>query len=200
MRRPGSYSAGPRGAVSRRADPRDSGGRNGSAGFGGGDAPAAAELTEEALEAWGRRLGSRAVETSAFVALRGPLGAGKTRLVQAACRGAGVDEPVLSPTFTLVHTYAGRSGPVHHVDLYRIRDPEELAELGWHDLLAGDAPVFVEWAERAGPALPLERWEVRLEMGSLPDTRRVEVAAVGGALPVPPPCADGRADVAEGSG
>lgn len=145
------------------------------------------ELDEPALERWGRRLGEAAVRERAFLALQGPLGAGKTRLVQAACRGAGVVEDALSPTFTLVHRYEGKYGPVWHVDLYRIEDPSELVDLAWDDLLAGDAPVFVEWAERAGERLPAARWEVRLAMSGCPDTRRVRVTARGGAPPPPSP-------------
>lgn len=150
------------------------------------DRPAVeAELTESELERWGRRLGAAAARSGAFLALHGPLGAGKTRLVQAACRGAGAVEEALSPTFTLVHRYEGDRGPIWHVDLYRIERPAELVDLGWDDLVDGADPVFVEWAERAGDWLPPDRWEVRLAMGGRPETRRVRVAARG-AAPAPP--------------
>lgn len=162
-------------------------------------APGAVELTERELERWGRRLGAAAARRRVFVALHGPLGAGKTRLVQAACRGAGALEGALSPTFTLVNRYEGEAGPVWHVDLYRVEDPAELADLGWDDLVAGEAPVFVEWAERAGEFLPEDRWELWLAMGSHAGTRRVRAAALGSAPPVPPPGAadDGRGDERE---
>lgn len=143
------------------------------------------ELSEDALRGWGRRLGRAAAEAKAFVALFGPLGAGKTTLVQAACAGAGVEEPVTSPTFTLVHRYRSPGGPVYHVDLYRIADPSELTELGWDDLVAGEGPVFVEWAERAGEALPGDRWDVHLGMGSAGETRRLRVVPRG-QVPLPP--------------
>ncbi|MFQ5679302.1 MAG: tRNA (adenosine(37)-N6)-threonylcarbamoyltransferase complex ATPase subunit type 1 TsaE [Gemmatimonadota bacterium] len=146
-----------------------------------------AELTEEALEAWGRRLGARAAEAGTFVALVGPLGSGKTRLVQAACRGCAVVDPVLSPTFTLVHRYMGGQGPVYHCDLYRLRDAGELADLGWDDLLAAEGPVYVEWAERASGALPGDRWEIRLEIGARTAMRTVRAVAYGRAPPVPDP-------------
>lgn len=145
------------------------------------------ELTEAELERWGRRLGAAAACAGAFVALHGPLGAGKTRLVQAACRGAGVVDDALSPTFTLVHRYEVESRPVWHVDLYRIEDISELADLGWDELLGGDAPVFVEWAEKAGDRLPPDRWEVRLDFGSAPERRRARIVAVGSAPPPPLP-------------
>ncbi len=146
------------------------------------------ELGPRAMERWGRRLGAEAAAVGAFVALTGPLGAGKTTLVRAACRGLGVDDPVLSPTFTLVHTYRGRGGLlVHHADLYRLEGgPEELREIGWEELLRAEGPVFVEWAERAGPELPADRWDVALAFGPGPGTRRV-AATARGALPAPPP-------------
>ena len=145
----------------------------------------AVELDLSALRAFARRLGRAAAESGVFVALHGPLGAGKTTLVQAACAALGVDEDVLSPTFTLVHRYRGAAADVLHVDLYRIESSEELPGLGWDDLVAAEVPVFVEWAERAGPELPRDRWEVRLAPGRRPELRRVSVRALG-AAPEPP--------------
>lgn len=144
-------------------------------------------LSEEALAEWGGRLGRRALEGRVFVALYGPLGSGKTTLVQAACRGAGVVEPVLSPTFTLIHEYAAGDRTVYHADLYRVDDPEELAQIGWDYLLTADGPVFVEWADRAGAWLPDDRWEIRLAMGDDPETRRVRTSVRGDVPPVPSP-------------
>ena len=66
-----------------------------------------------------------------FLALRGPLGAGKSVLARAVARGAGVEGPLPSPTFNLVFRYQGATADVVHVDLYRIHDPRELKELGW---------------------------------------------------------------------
>lgn len=146
----------------------------------------AVELELAELRAWGRRLGAAAREAGAFVALYGPLGAGKTALVQAACEGAGAEEPATSPTYALVHEYESAGPRIRHLDLYRIASPAELDELGWEELGWGNAPVFVEWAERAGDRLPAERWEVCLEMGSEPDLRRVRTAARGEAPPPPP--------------
>lgn len=149
------------------------------------DAPAV--LSEAALTRWGRELGAEALRTRAFVCLYGPLGAGKSTLARAACAGAGVGRPVPSPTFILVQRYRGAGGvPVWHADLYRLGSPEELWDLGWPELLEGEGPAFVEWAERAAGQLPADRWEV--ELGFLPDParRRAAVRAVGGAPPPPP--------------
>ena len=146
-----------------------------------------AVLDEAALVRWGRALGETAAREGLFVALYGPLGAGKTRLAQAACAGAGVREAVTSPTYTLVHWYEGAGGPVAHADLYRIRDASELPALGWEELESHAGPVFVEWAERAGEELPPARWEIRLEFACGQTRRAVTARARGGAPAVPKP-------------
>lgn len=112
-----------------------------------------AELSEPELAAWGEAFG-RAVRAPACITLAGDLGAGKTTLVQAIARGIGVIEPVTSPTYALVHEYASPRGAVHHLDLYRLRDPSQLVQLGWDDLLHGGGIVLVEWPERAEGSLP----------------------------------------------
>ena len=87
---------------------------------------------------------------------------GKTTLVKAVCEGLGVEEPVTSPTFALVHQYRGARGMVFHLDLYRIMAPQDLANLAWDEILGANAVVLVEWPERAGPALPSPEVAVRL--------------------------------------
>jgi tRNA threonylcarbamoyl adenosine modification protein YjeE len=110
-------------------------------------------LTEEEMVAWGRSLG-RAARPPLLVTIRGDLGAGKTTLARAICRGYGVDEEVTSPTFTLVHRYSAPRSPVYHIDLYRLRGPSDLQNIGWDDILAEEALVIVEWPERAGDIIP----------------------------------------------
>lgn len=153
----------------------------------GEDGGAGRLLTEEELEEWGRRLGRAAARGRTFVALYGPLGAGKSTLVRAAARGAGVrDGPVPSPTYTLVqeHALPGR-GTFFHVDLYRVSGGRDLSEIGWDRLLAADGPVFVEWADRAEGALPPDRWEVTLRIPEDRTRRRVRLLRHGSA-PRPP--------------
>ena len=116
-------------------------------------------LTERELVRWGERIGAE-VEPPLFLALRGPLGAGKSVLARAVARGAGVEGSIPSPTFNLVFRYDGVTSDVVHMDLYRIHDPEELKELGWDELVCGDEIMLVEWPERAGGLLPSDRWEV----------------------------------------
>jgi tRNA threonylcarbamoyladenosine biosynthesis protein TsaE len=111
------------------------------------------------------------------VGLAGDLGAGKTRLVQGAADGLGVEGPVLSPTFMLVREYDG-DPPVHHVDAYRLSGPLELEDLGLEDVLSPDAVVFVEWADRVAAALPDSWLELDLHITD-DDRREIEVRPHG---------------------
>jgi tRNA threonylcarbamoyl adenosine modification protein YjeE len=115
-----------------------------------------------ALDAFARRLAAQLVPGD-VVALRGPLGAGKTTLVRALVRALhGSDESVSSPTFVFRQTYAG-TPTIEHIDLYRLDDPAEVAELALDDALGPDRIVLIEWPERAGAWLPPGRVEVVIE-------------------------------------
>jgi tRNA threonylcarbamoyladenosine biosynthesis protein TsaE len=129
-------------------------------------------LTQPELIAWGEKFG-RVASAPLVVAISGELGAGKTTLVQAICRGYGVAEDVTSPTFALVHRYAAPRSPVYHLDLYRLKSPDELRNLGWDDLLGDDALVLIEWPERAGDELPHDHVPISLQHLPGDDTRRV---------------------------
>jgi tRNA threonylcarbamoyladenosine biosynthesis protein TsaE len=136
------------------------------------------EETRAAAALLGRLLRGRGLA----IALVGPLGAGKTAFVQGLAEGLGVAEaPVLSPTFVLASEYAGAGGArLAHVDLYRIASAGELEAAGFRDLLAPDAVVAVEWADRFPEALPEDRLEVRIARPGrgAPGTHR-EILAVG---------------------
>jgi tRNA threonylcarbamoyladenosine biosynthesis protein TsaE len=110
-------------------------------------------VTREELVGWGEALG-RASHPPLVITLAGELGSGKTTLVQAICRGYGVTEPVTSPTFAIVHRYDAPRSPVFHLDLYRLRGPQELTNIGWDDVLSSHALVMIEWPERAHGFLP----------------------------------------------
>ncbi|MCK5411444.1 MAG: tRNA (adenosine(37)-N6)-threonylcarbamoyltransferase complex ATPase subunit type 1 TsaE [Gemmatimonadetes bacterium] len=143
-------------------------------------------VDEEELVLWGAELGRVAASSDTFVALYGALGSGKSTLVRSACRAAGVEGPVPSPTFTLVNRHALPDGRyVHHVDLYRIESADQVWELGWEELVSGPGPVFVEWAERAAALLPRDRWDVRLGFVDEPLLRRVQACPYGDAPELP---------------
>ena len=120
-----------------------------------------ADLSREEMAAWGESFGAR-LTAPRVVTLSGDLGAGKTTLAQAICRGYGVQEAVTSPTFGVVHEYASPRTPVLHLDLFRLRGPQELAGIGWEDVLARRALVLIEWPERAGAELPQGAEAIRL--------------------------------------
>lgn len=119
-------------------------------------------LTRDELLAWGEAFG-RAARPPLCVAIAGELGAGKTTLVQAICRGYGVTEPVTSPTFALVHEYVARLSPVFHLDLFRLKHPGELAGIGWEDIAGATALLLIEWPERAGDLLPRDHVGIELQ-------------------------------------
>lgn len=114
------------------------------------------------LRAWGHRLGER-LRPPALVALSGELGAGKTTLAQSICNGVGVREDVTSPTFALVNQYEADGTTVYHLDLYRLRGPDDLTNLGWDDIVNSKAIVIVEWPDRAADRLPPDAIHIVLE-------------------------------------
>lgn len=98
------------------------------------------------------------------VALDGPLGAGKTRLVQAVAAACGVDRrEVVSPTFVLMHEYQG-SKPIYHVDAYRLRDDDEFNQLGVDEHFGSPNLVFIEWAGRIERCMPPDRLDIAISV------------------------------------
>jgi tRNA threonylcarbamoyladenosine biosynthesis protein TsaE len=144
-------------------------------------------LTEPELVAWGTRVG-REARTPLVLALDGDLGTGKSTLARAIAHGAGVEGGVPSPTFNLLFRYDLPGGAhVHHLDLYRLEREDEVWELGWDELGAGERDlVLIEWAARAGHLLPEPRWDVRMEEAGAPDRRCIWLAPVGGPPELPP--------------
>ena len=96
-----------------------------------------------------------------LIVLVGGLGAGKTRFVQGFARAMGVDEPVTSPTFALVHNYAGRV-PIVHADLYRMVSEHEVLDLGLDEALDGGAIALVEWGDIASDVLNPDRLTITI--------------------------------------
>jgi tRNA threonylcarbamoyladenosine biosynthesis protein TsaE len=128
-------------------------------------------LDETELADWGERFGHIA-QPPLIVTITGELGAGKTTLAKAICRGYGVTDDVTSPTFTLVHQYAAPRSPVYHLDLYRLRSPDELTNLGWDEILSEEALVLIEWPEHAGNRLAHSHVPISLQhLPERPDRR-----------------------------
>jgi tRNA threonylcarbamoyladenosine biosynthesis protein TsaE len=116
--------------------------------------------SEEDTELAGAELG-KDLEPGSVVALFGGLGAGKTTFVRGLASAAGYKGRVTSPTYVIVNEYPGRI-PVFHFDMYRLKGPEELGELGWEDYLDRGGICVVEWAERIVGILP--EWTVRVTL------------------------------------
>ncbi len=132
-------------------------------------------VTREELIAWGERFGKSA-HARLVVAIAGELGAGKTTLVQAICRGAGVTTEVTSPTYALVHEYKGDRFVIYHLDLYRLDTPEDLTNLGWDDMLRAHALILVEWPERGGNRMPPDAVPIDLELDPANEEKRLLLA------------------------
>ncbi len=127
------------------------------------------------LEDWGFRLG-RSVRAPVCIALTGDLGVGKTTLARAICRGMGIRGEVSSPTYTLVNEHEVNGETVYHLDLYRLRGPEDLTNIGWLEIVNSESVVIVEWADRAGNWLP--DLAVRIHLAHIPGRpgfRHIEV-------------------------
>ncbi len=130
-------------------------------------------LSQADLEAEGETLG-RSLPPGALLTFEGELGAGKTTFIKAIVRGLGVTGGASSPTYALVHRYHGRRGPVFHLDCFRLRTPDEAADLDWEGLLAEGDAILIEWPERAGAWLPRPTRRFRLHHLAEPDRRGLE--------------------------
>jgi tRNA threonylcarbamoyladenosine biosynthesis protein TsaE len=117
----------------------------------------------EETMALGRDL-ARFFSPPCVVLMEGELGAGKTVLTKGIVTGLGAapETEVTSPTFALVHEYAG-ARKVYHIDLYRVEGARDLATLGLDEMLAQDATVIVEWGEKLQPRAPVPRFEIHVD-------------------------------------
>lgn len=106
----------------------------------------------KAMENLGRRLAT-ACPAGSRIYLQGELGAGKTTWVRGFLRGLDYAGKVKSPTYTLVESYRLQGRSIHHLDLYRVNDPEELEAIGLRDYMDGSGICLVEWPERGNGLL-----------------------------------------------
>lgn len=132
-------------------------------------------LRHDELVAWGETFG-RAARAPLVIALAGDLGAGKTTLARAICRGYGVTEEVTSPTYALVHRYEAPASSIFHLDLYRLEREDDLTNLGWDDIMAEHALFIVEWPERAGARMRPGHVAIDLEHDPDDPERRILLA------------------------
>lgn len=96
-------------------------------------------------------------------ALIGDLGVGKTVFTKGFAEGLGIEEPVSSPTFTILQIYEEGRLPLYHFDVYRIEEPEEMEEVGFDDYVYGDGVCLIEWAGRIEELLPEETIWILIE-------------------------------------
>lgn len=121
---------------------------------------------------------AKTLKPGSFIALYGDLGAGKTAFAKGLAEALEVKEPVLSPTFTLLKVYTSGKLPLYHFDVYRISDPDELADLGYYDLACSDGVCLTEWADLIESELPPDRLDVYIEyMGE--DSRKIRIIPQG---------------------
>jgi tRNA threonylcarbamoyladenosine biosynthesis protein TsaE len=111
----------------------------------------------------------------AVMTLRGSLGAGKTQLVKGLLAGLGSVEQATSPTFALCHYYPGRI-PLLHVDLYRLKYPSEIPDLGLDEALDDGFALAIEWPDGLDAHLPPVDLAIQFFADpSSPDIRRIEL-------------------------
>ncbi|MEY2438813.1 MAG: tRNA threonylcarbamoyladenosine biosynthesis protein TsaE [Verrucomicrobiota bacterium] len=124
-------------------------------------------------EDFGRRF-AREMKAGDVVALAGELGAGKTHFTKGIVAALGSENPVTSPTFTLVHEYLGGRLPIYHFDFFRLENRQALDRLALDDYLFGDGISVIEWADRFPEVIPEHARWVTLEIKS-EDTRTIHI-------------------------
>lgn len=110
----------------------------------------------------GKKMGAEAAP-GRIICLNGDLGVGKTVFTQGFARGLGIEEPVNSPTFTIVQQYDGGRLPLYHFDVYRIGDISEMDEIGYEDCFFGEGVCLIEWSGLIEEILPEHVTTVTIE-------------------------------------
>lgn len=129
---------------------------------------------------FGKSLGERAKAGTVYT-LIGDLGVGKTVLTQGLAKGLEIQEPISSPTFTIVQVYEEGRLPLYHFDVYRIGDVEEMEEIGYEDYFYGEGVSLIEWANLIEEILPERYTEIRIEKDLEKgfDYRKITVTSMG---------------------
>ena len=126
----------------------------------------------EETENVGQALG-RVLKPGTVLAYQGDLGAGKTAFTRGLARGLGAEEPVTSPTYTIVNEYLSGRIPLFHFDMYRLTSSDDLWDIGWEDYLERGGVCAVEWSENVADAMEGAAW-VRIEKTG-ENTRRITI-------------------------
>ena len=126
----------------------------------------------EQTEAVGAALGN-ILKPGTILAYRGDLGAGKTAFTRGLARGLGYNEPVTSPTYTIVNEYLGGRLPLFHFDMYRLASSDDLWDIGWEDYLERGGICAVEWSENVDDAMENAVYIPIHKTGD--ETRRIEI-------------------------
>jgi tRNA threonylcarbamoyladenosine biosynthesis protein TsaE len=122
---------------------------------------------EAACAAFAARLAAApALFPSSFIALEGPLGAGKTTFVRHLLRALGVAGRIKSPTFAVLEPYEVGGRAISHFDFYRFGDAREWDDAGFRDIFAAPGLKLAEWPDKAAPALPVPDWRLEIEPSS----------------------------------
>lgn len=122
----------------------------------------------------GKKLAQR-LRPGDVIAYYGDLGAGKTALTRGLAQGLGAEEPVTSPTYTIVNEYLSGRLPLFHFDMYRLSSADELFDIGWEDYLTRGGVCAVEWSENVEDALQ-DAIRIVLEKDAHePDTRHITI-------------------------
>lgn len=110
----------------------------------------------------GKQIGENAKAGDIYT-LNGDLGVGKTVFTQGLAKGLGIEEPINSPTFTIIQEYHEGRIPLYHFDVYRIGDVSEMDELGYEEYFYGDGACLIEWGNLIEEILPKETVTITIE-------------------------------------
>ena len=124
----------------------------------------------------GKSIGEKAKAGEVYT-LIGDLGVGKTVFTQGVAAGLGIDEPVNSPTFTILQVYDEGRLPFYHFDVYRIGDESEMDEIGFEEYVYGDGVCFIEWADLIKGIIPKKhtRIEIKKNLEKGFDYREIDI-------------------------
>ncbi|MDO4960379.1 MAG: tRNA (adenosine(37)-N6)-threonylcarbamoyltransferase complex ATPase subunit type 1 TsaE [Eubacteriales bacterium] len=124
----------------------------------------------------GRSLAGAAMPGSIYC-LDGDLGAGKTIFAKGFAEGLCIEDPITSPTFTIIREYEGGRLPLYHFDVYRISDPDEMYALGYEEYFFGGGVCLIEWSELIEELIPEEavRITIKRDPAKGADFREIEI-------------------------